>query len=406
MLSRRRSLLVATLITTLLATLTACTSGGSSKGDGTPSGPSLALGFVNMEGAPAGSFPEATVGARAAVAHVNDDLGGISGVRLRLSVCKTDGSAESSQGCAQKLLSESPVAVVSGIDLGADASVPVVTAAGVPYVTGSPTLAGELRTPGAFAFTGGTAADLLGIGDYLIERKHVRSIHVVHEDLPGLLNSAISAAGDIFRAKKVSDVKLVAEKADAADFAPALNAAAAGNPDAIIVVFPAQSCSRILQAAQALSIKAPLYFPGVCASPGVVASAAATAKDVLARSFFSSGYLPVADSGGGADADAFRAGVPAAQRSPVSEAAFGAVLNVARLKAAGARNAALLKAKLELARNEPNALAHPYSCDGRQLPLLQSVCDSHVRLLQYRNGAVVDVLGAWVTGAKLNELVS
>jgi branched-chain amino acid transport system substrate-binding protein len=400
------SLRTSALVLVLVGTLTACTSGSSPKAGGSPSGGGLLLGFVNMEGSPAGSFPEATVGARAAVAHVNDDLGGINGTPLRLSTCKTDGSAESSQGCAQQLLAEKPVAVVSGIDLGADASVPVVTAAGVPYVTGSPTLAGELRTPGAFAFTGGTAADLLGIGDYLIERKHVRSIHVVHEDLPGLLNAAISAAGDIFRAKKVTDVKLVAEKADAADFAPALTAAAAGHPDAIIVVFPAQSCSRILQAAQALSIKAPMYFPGVCASPGVVSSAAATAKDVLARSFFSSGYLPVGASGGGPDADAFRAGVPAAQRSPVSEAAFGAVLNLAKLMSSGARDAASLKAKLAQARNQPNALAHPYSCDLLQLPLLQSVCDSHVRLLQYRNGAFTDVLGEWVTGAKLNELVN
>ena len=392
------------LVVMLVATLTACTSGSSPKGHATPSSGGLVLGFVNMEGAPSGSFPEATVGARAAVAHVNDDLGGINGTPLRLSVCKTDGSAESSQGCAQTLLAEHPVAVVSGIDLGADASVPVVTAAGVPYVTGSPTLAGELRTPGAFAFTGGTAADLLGIGDYLIERKHVRSIHVVHEDLPGLLNAAISAAGDIFRAKKVSDVKLVAEKADAADFAPALTAAAAGHPDAIIVVFPAQSCSRILQAAQALSIKAPMYFPGVCASPGVVSSAAA--KDVLARTFFSSGYLPVGASGGGPDADVFRAGVPAAQRSPVSEAAFSAILNLARLMTAGARDPGSLKARLTTARNQPNVLAHPYSCDQLQLPLLQSVCDSHVRLLQYRGGAFTDVLGEWVTGAKLNELVN
>jgi branched-chain amino acid transport system substrate-binding protein len=400
------SLRTSGLALALVALLSACTSGSSPHGGGSPSAGGLVLGFVNMEGAPAGSFPEATLGAQAAVKHVNDDLGGIAGTPLRLSVCKTDGTAETSQGCAQKLLAEHPVAVISGIDLGADASVPVVTAGGVPYVTGSPTLAGELRTPGAFAFTGGTAADLLGIGDYLIERKHVRSIHVVHEDLPGLLNAAISAAGDIFRAKKVTDVKLVAEKADAADFAPALNAAAAGNPDAIIVVFPAQACSRVLQAAQALSVKAPMYLPGVCASPGVVSSAAATAKDVLARSYFSSGYLPVGSSGGGPDGDAFRAGVPADQRSPVSEAAFGAVLNLATLMSAGARDAALLATKLTQTRNQPNVLAHPYSCDGAQLPLLQSVCDSHVRLLQYRNGAFVDVLGTWVTGAKLNELVN
>jgi branched-chain amino acid transport system substrate-binding protein len=390
------------LVLLLVTALAACSGGGSAKDGGTPSGRALVLGFINMEGAPSGSFPEATAGAKAAVAHVNDDLGGIKGAPLRLSSCKTDGTPESSQSCAEKVLGQQPVAVVGGIDLGADASVPVVTRAQVPYVTGSPTLAGELTTQGTYAFTGGTAADLLGIGDYLIERKHVRSIHVVHEDLPGLLNAAISAAGDIFRAKKVSDVKLVAEKADAADFAPALTAAAAGNPDAIIVVFPAQACARIMQAAESLGVRSQMYYPGACASPGVVASA----HSELTRSFFASGYLPVGASGGGPDADAFRKRVPTAQRSPVSEAAFSAVLNVARLMAAGAVEPADLAAKLTAARNEPNVLAHPYSCDKLQLPLLQSVCDSHVRLLQYRDGAFVDVLGDWVTGAKLNELVN
>jgi branched-chain amino acid transport system substrate-binding protein len=291
--------------------------------------------------------------------------------------------------------------VVSGIDLAADASVSVVTSAGIPYVSGSPTLTGELTTPGAYGFTGGTAADLLGIGDYLIERKHVTSIHVLHEDLPGLLNAAISATGDIFRAKRVTDVKLVAEKADAADFAPALTAAAAGHPQAVIVVFPAQSCARILQAAQALGVKAEIYYPGACASPGVVAGK----EGSLDRSYFASGFLPVATSGGGADGEAFRKGVPAAQRSPVSEASFSAVLNVARLMSSGAVTPAALKAKLAATQDQPGALAHPYTCDGKQLPLLQAVCNSNVRLLQYRGGDFTDVLGEWISGAKLNELV-
>ena len=389
----------------LVAAVAAACSGGSGQAGGpskSPAIPPVVVGFINMEGSPAGSFPEAGAGARAALAYVNDQLGGIGGRPLQLSSCKTNGTPESSQACAQQVLAAKPVAVVGGIDLAADASVSVVTAAGVPYVTGSPTLTGELTTPGSYAFTGGTAADLLGIGDYLIERLHVKSIHVLHEDLPGLLNAAISATGDIFRAKHVTDVKLVAEKADAADFAPALTAAAAGNPQAIVVVFPAQSCARILQAAQSLGVKSQMYYPGVCASKGVVG----TATGALDRSYFASGFLPVAASGGGPDADAFRKGVPVDQRSPVSEAAFGAVLNLARLMSSGALTPAALKAKLAATHDQPGALAHPYTCDGKQLPLLQSVCNSNVRLLQYRGGAFTDFLGDWISGAKLNDLVN
>jgi branched-chain amino acid transport system substrate-binding protein len=388
------------LVAVALAAAAACSGGSGGSTAPSDSGkPALVLGFANMEGSPAGSFPEASAGARAAVAHVNDDLGGIRGRKLRLETCTTSGTPESSQGCAQELLEKKPVAVVGGVDLGANSSVHVIADAGVPYVTGSPTLGAELTTSGVYAFSGGTAADLLGIGDYLIKQR-ATSIHVLHEDLPGLLNTAISAAGSIFKAKGVTDVKLVSEKADAADFAPSLSAAAAGDPDAIIVAFPAQACARIIQAAQARGVMAQMFYPGACATPGVVAGKG----EALGRSFFASGYLPVGASGGDADAEVFRARVPAAQRSPLSAAAFSAVLNLARLMADGATDAAAIKSKLAATRDAPNALAHPYTCDGQQLPLLTSVCNSNIRLLQYENDAFTDVVGEWINGGELAGL--
>jgi branched-chain amino acid transport system substrate-binding protein len=390
---------LALAVAATVSVLAAC-SGSSGTGDGPPAAAPLVLGFANMEGAPTGSFPEARVGAQAAVDQVNE-AGGVDGRKLKLTTCKTNGSAESSQGCAQKLLAAKPVAIVGGVDLGANASVHVIAGAGVPYVTGSPTLGAELTTQGVYGFTGGTAAELLGIGDYLIQQ-HATSIHVLHEDLPGLLTTAINAAGSIFTSKGVKDVKLTAEKADAADFAPALTAAAAGSPDAIIVVFPAQACARIMQAAQALSVKAPMYYPGACAAPTVVAGREAA----LSNSYFASGYLPVATSGGDADGEDFRKRVPVGQRSPVSEASYAAVRNVAALMAGGATDRASLGKALAATKDQPGVLAHSYTCDGKQLPLLTSVCNSNVRLLQYKGGAFTDVVGDWVNGGELAGLAS
>jgi hypothetical protein len=118
-----------------LLALTACSSGGSDDPGGGPdaepteglSGDPVVVGFVNMEGSPAGSFPEATAGAEAAVAHVNDELGGIDGRPLRLETCTTDGTQESSQACARRLVAARPAAVVGGVDLRAEASVPGIT---------------------------------------------------------------------------------------------------------------------------------------------------------------------------------------------------------------------------------------------------------------------------------------
>src|SRR4051812_2618451 len=354
---QRRTSGLALAVAAAVSLLAACSgsSDGSPGSGGSSKAPPVVLGFANMEGSPAGSFPESRVGAQAAVDHLND-LGGIDGRPVKLTTCKTNGTAESSQDCAQKLLAAKPVAIVGGVDLGANASVHVIAGAGVPYVTGSPTLGAELTTSGAYDFTGGTAAELLGIGDHLLDQ-HVTSIHVLHEDLPGLLTTAIGAASSIFKSKGVTDVKLVAEKADAPDFAAALTAAAAGSPDAVIVVFPAQACVRIMQAAQALSVKAPIYYPGACAAPSVVAGREAA----LGNSYFASGYVPVGASGGDADAEAFRKGVPAGQRSPISEASYSAVLNVAALMGDGGTDRAALAKKLAATKNEPSVLSHPYT---------------------------------------------
>lgn len=381
--------------------LTGCSGGDSDAPSATSEEPPLVVGFVNMEGAPSGSFPESSAGAQAAVAYVNDELGGVDGRLLELSTCLTNGTSQSSLSCAQRLVAASPVAVVGGVDLGADASVPVITAAGIPYVTGSPTLIGELRNEGAYAFTGGVAGELLAIGDYLIEERGVRSIHVLHADLPGLLNSAVSAAGDVFRAKQVSDVKLVAEKVDAADFAPALTAAAAGDPDALVIVFPAQSCSRILQAAAALGVQAELYAPGACASPAAIRAAG----PVLDRTTFASSYVPVPAEGGSPEEGAFRAGVPEDQRSPISQAAFSSVLNLQVLLAEGSTEPDAVRAALDATVEQPNVFAYPYTCDGQQIVLLPSVCNTSVRLLKWTDGAFTDVAGDWVSGTELSRVI-
>jgi branched-chain amino acid transport system substrate-binding protein len=124
----------------------------------------------------------------------------------------------------------------------------------------------------------------------------------------------------------------------------------------------------------------------------------------LGNTFFASGYLPVAASGGDAEGADFRKRVPVGQRSPVSQAAYAAVLNVAALMADGATDPVALGKKLAATKDQPGVLAHPYTCDGKQLPLLTSVCNSNVRLLRYRDKAFADVSGGWINGGELAGL--
>jgi len=400
-------------VVTVLAALAmaACSSGGSGskrgsgQGANRATGTPLTLGFLNMENAPLGSFPAVREGAEAAVRHVNEDLGGVANHPIQLEMCTTDGTTEASRLCATKLVAKHPVAVVGGIDLGAFGSLGVFDDAQLPYVGSSPTVGDELTLGGSYQFTGGTFAELLAEADYAITKLGAKKIAIVHVDLPGLLSTVVDAADFVLRRRGATDVKVVAEKADVADFAPALTAATRGRPDAILVVFPPQSCSRIMAARASLAITVPTFYPGACADREVVDAAGAAAD----QAWFGSGFLPVDDSNDGdvATYRRFAGDGRTAGQSVLRQAGFSTVMNLRRLlgEAGGASaDAASLRTKLEESGSHPNFMAHEFSCDRHQLPLMQAVCNPWVRLLQLKSGRFRDAAGEWVTGAELVKL--
>ena len=154
-------------------------SGDSGGAAGGLTGKPVVVGMINQEGSPEGSFPEVREDAEAAVEYVNQQLNGVDGRPLKLEPCITTGSPESSQACANRLRDKDPVAVIGGVDLGTSASLPVFEQAGIPYVSGSPTLGDELTSSTGFLFTGGAASDLLGEAKYITETLHATRVGVL-----------------------------------------------------------------------------------------------------------------------------------------------------------------------------------------------------------------------------------
>ena len=398
-----RPVLVVALVLAL-SVLAACNGGdGGSAGEGDPdsglTGEPIMVGLINQEDTPVGSFPELRRGADSAVRHVNNDLGGVGGRPIRLDPCASKGTAESSQACATKLAGAKPVAVLGGVDLGATGSLPVLEKAGIPYVGGSPQLGEELTASGSFMLTGGTVADLLGQADYALDDLHAKKIGALYVDLPGVLTTVVKASELVLRLKGATDVKLVAAKADEADFAPALKAVSKSEPDVIFVIFPAQSCARIMQTAKSLGITAKMFYPSVCASRRVVDAAGAGADGA----YFASGYLPFGDPS--PDVTTWRERTKG--ESVVSQAGFSVVMDLHALltKQPGAEiTPATVTAALKATKDQPGYMAHPYTCDGKQVRLLKAVCNADVRILQYREGTFADVLAGWTNGSDLVKL--
>jgi branched-chain amino acid transport system substrate-binding protein len=387
----------------VLSVLAACGGGGGDGGGGNPdgglTGEPILVGLINQEDAPVGSFPELRRGAESAIRHVNTDLQGVGGRPLRLEPCATRGTAESSQSCATRLVGKAPVAVLGGVDLGATGSLPVLGKAGIPYIGGSPQLGEELTASGSYMLTGGTAADLLGQADYALEELHAKKIGALYVDLPGVLTTVIRASETVLRLKGATDVKLVAAKADEADFAPALKAVSKGDPDVIFVVFPAQSCARIMRTAESLGITAKMFYPSVCASRSVVQAAGSGADDA----YFASGYLPFGDPS--PDVTTWRDRTKA--ESVLSQAGFSVVMGLHALLTKQPPpdvTPAGVTAAVRATKDQPGYMAHAYTCDGKQVPLLKAVCNADVRILQYRSGQFADVLNTWTNGVGLVKL--
>jgi branched-chain amino acid transport system substrate-binding protein len=242
-------------------------------------------------------------------------------------------------------------------------------------------------------------ADLLGQAEYALDTLKVKKVGALYVDLPGVLSSVVQAAQVVLKAKGVTDVKLVAAGADAADFAGPLKAATAGNPDVVVVLFPAQSCARIMSAARALAVKAKLFYPSACASQAVVDAAGPAAENA----YFATAYLPFDDPS--PEVATWKSEAKVTKPSVLSQAGFSVVMDLYDLLAAGADNPAAVTAELAAAVDHPGFMAHPYTCDRKQVSLLPAVCNPSVRLLQYKGGKFGDITGNWVNGAPLVKLL-
>lgn len=127
-------------------------SDGGSEGDGgsAATGEPIAIGFHSLEGA-AISFPDLREGFEQGIAYVNEELGGVDGRPIEAEVCKTDVTPESSIDCANQFVEDGVVTAVQGIDIAADAMIPVLSGAGVAEI-GAAAVSNEVQTDVGHSF--------------------------------------------------------------------------------------------------------------------------------------------------------------------------------------------------------------------------------------------------------------
>ncbi|KAA0233916.1 MAG: hypothetical protein JJLCMIEE_01093 [Acidimicrobiales bacterium] len=415
-LSGRRTatrLLAAIAALALLAVSCSDDDGGGGDGSGggddaqdreLPSGEPIVVGFMSLEDSAIASFPESRESAQAAVDYINYELGGVDGRPIQLEVCVSSGSPEESEACANQILEADPVAVTGGADLGTDVSLPIYAAAGVSLAGTAPVGLAEYTADNSYLFVGGTLAEFGAQVMFIDETLEAQKVAILHADIPQGALAATTFGEDLLEEVGITDVTLVPEDQNATDFTASLSVAAEGDPDVIMVMLAGQACAGIMQAAQSLGIEAAMTYSGGCTDQSILETAS-TAAD---GSYFSTEMIWYDDTSD-ADVKTFREALDEygdgdITMSMLAQMGFSNVMNLYNLFVEmGGENITpeALTEALNATEDQPNFMAHPYTCNREQVSFAPAVCDAHALILQLEDGEMSDVGGGWISGAEL-----
>lgn len=387
--TRRRRRLAATCLAVSLASATlagvgaapagAAGLGPANKATGTP----VKIGLIT-EGGSEGLGSQSALteqGAEIAVKYANDYLGGLGGHEIELFVCGNQSTPAGGTDCANQMVEQKVVAVVLPFTGQGAAQVPIITGAGIPYVTVSGASSAELTTPGAFVLTGGYPAILAGEAAHAKDIGLKKVVQIV-TDVPAATQGAKLLGGIVFKNAGV-DYDVVPAPIGTPDLTPQIQAAVDGGADALAMTGDVTFCTSFLKAYQTLGLKVAKYLIATCIDPTVTK----TLGNQLKGSYMGTNSPPTKDKDdvvyaammkkyakGKVDPDPTVSTNVAAGVSPVLN-----LLN-AMDGYTGEVTAATVLERFKTAKDVPlwNSGGITFTCDGTAIPILANVCSGDI----------------------------
>lgn len=368
--------------------LAACSSGGGAHkaaDAGKLSGDPVNVMFKNTQGKGALTFPDYTTGAQAGVEYVNDH-GGVNGHPLALKTCFTDGSPESSVGCANEAVTARVVTVADGFDLGTDAGVPILRAAGI--ATTGIALAGTAQGVNQDAFVFGSGG-MPYVYASLVTMLNHGAKKVANIGPQSVQNSTYFKSVLKPMAEKAGvDAIPVYYNATSPQYLAAVQTAKAKGAEGIMVFAGDQDCVGLVQAIASVGFHGPVTL-GACTN--IVKSLGAKAQGSVIFSYL---YQPLAPEDAPADkqrdietfVDAMKSsGHSDLVSSIFAQQGFALVIDVTESlkKVEGSITAASYAGVLKGLKNFPTFMGAAATCDPRPWPG-QSACTESV--LAYKVG--------------------
>jgi branched-chain amino acid transport system substrate-binding protein len=357
-------------------------------------GPAIRLGMVNQENTAAGSYPELSQAVQAGVEFINKDLGGVHGRPLEVEVCNTEFSAEGSTTCGQKFAEEGVPAVLGGIDVFGNA-VEILGDNGIPYIGGIPISTQSVTEPNSFQWSGGTWGAAVAFAWYAADQLHAKKVSVVYGEFGSITHSAEVAQQVLTHAGVKA--QLVPYPIMATDISSALNAAAATDPDAVIVLAADTGCKAGFDGMASLGLDATVFYVGACAAPSITNDVGTKKTD--GAIFNVEG--PVGAKPPNPDFALYSAvlGTYSDGLDPVGAGtvSFRSLMNlfVVLEQLDGDITPESITAGLRAQVDTPSFSGHPYTCDGKQFPGLPAMCSPQQVLAEMNDGTLAQ-LGGWI----------
>jgi branched-chain amino acid transport system substrate-binding protein len=358
----------------------------------------LSIFFFDEEGASAAaSSPESFQAAEAAVDYVNDNLGGIKGRPLKLTHCESLGTPDSAINCANQAVDAKPDVVIKGVDVAGGSAVPIVTGAGLPYVTlnaGSPD---EVDHKFAFSLSSGFAAQFAPVAAYA-KTKGYKSLGVIYTNVQPL---STPLNGPFAQLLAKDGISYVPEPVDitSANVTSEYNALVAKHVGAILIVTTLAQCTASLQARSSLSDSTPLFMSSSCNVPSALSAVSASTTDGTIFAFQDTSAVP-----GDADTktylQAMKTYEPSASIGSFAPSSFESIIDFYRAmltaKDPAALDAASVATTLESAKNTPLFMGggETFSCGTSFFAGEPSVCTGAAFLASY-DGGTFKLAGAY-----------
>ena len=364
-------------------------------------GKPLVLGMINQENTPVGSFPELSQGVQAAIDFVNNQLGGVDGRPVELEVCNTKFSAEGSTSCAQQFVTEGVPAVLGGIDVFGN-GIDLLAENEIPFIGGIPVSTQSMTASNSFQFSGGSWGAMVAFADYAATELKAKSVAILYGDFGSVADGA-NYGKQTLEKLGVENVQMVPYPILETDLGSAIQAAAAGNPDAIMLLTADTGCTAAFEGLATVGLKAQAFYTGACAAPKIVDGV--PTEDSEGAIFNVEG--PISRTNPDPDTNLYNAviaqygnGLDAIGAATVSFRAFMNLYVVLSELGADGITADTVTSALRGKVDAPSFMGHSYTCNGKQFKGLPAVCAPQ-QMLGLMTDRQLNQIGDWVDVGKI-----